>query len=963
MSSPAPSPVQDDSLVQDVTTRMVSSAPLAAGGLTTEGADAAASAATTYSITPGDSFHGNLSFNGDVDWVAIDFLADQEYTINLTGLAPSALGDPLLRILDDQGNEVAFADDIDFSANNLDALLIFTPSTAGSYFLEVSSGGASLNGLDTGQYAITVSTAGPAKPVFTVDEIAFQLTDGFWQNEGFARASFTGAMGSILDVDIRGLTATGQQLATWALEAWTTMTGLLFNTNIGAGTSVEITIDDDDIGAYATSVTSGSSIVSSTVNIATNWLTRFGTTFDSYSFQTYIHEIGHALGLGHAGNYNFNAEFGIDNLYLNDSWQTTVMSYFDQLDNSYVNASFAFAVTPMIADVRAMEVLYGIDPTLRSGNTTYGDNSTAGGTYDRISQGLANGTLTNPMALTIVDRGGIDTLDFRSDTQAQRIDLAAGGISDIYGLTGNLVIALDTVIERVLAGSGHDHVTGNAAANEIQGGAGNDTLLGGAGNDTLLGNGGDDVLFGGDGNDLLLGGPGNNSYDGGAGFDRVQLTDTAGSNVATAGWVGVERVNGNIGADTIDATGSAIGMVLAGVDGNDLLIGGSLADVLRGDNGNDTLQGGLGDDLILGGAGDDVLEGGAGRDVMQGGTGNDSYYGGDGNDLFFIGEAGDVVIDAGTGFDKALVSNAAGMNLAVGAWAGLERINGFTGADTIDATGNTAGITIAGGDGSDLLIGGSGNDVFFGGTGADSIFGGDGDDALISGDGDDVLVGGAGNDVMLGGAGNDSYDGGDGNDVFFIGDAGDVVIDGGTGFDRAFINNAAGLSIAVGGWAGVERVNGFTGADTIDATGNTAGITLGGGDGADLLIGGSGSDVFYGGAGNDTVNGAAGNDVLISGAGDDWLDGGAGDDFLKGGLGIDHFVFADGFGADVIDDFTDGVDLIDFAGHAGVGALGDLQIVQSGAHTIITLTAGGADRITLANFLATDLDANDFQFV
>jgi len=670
MSSPAPSPYQDDSLVQDVATRMVSSAPLAAGGLTTEGADAAASAATPYSITPGDSFHGSLSFDGDVDWVAIDFLADQEYTINLTGLAPSALGDPLLRILDDQGNEVAFADDIDIAFNNLDALLIFTPSVSGSYFLEVSSGGASLNGLDTGQYAIAVSTAGPAKPVFTVDEIAFQLTDGFWQNEGFARASFNGAMGSILDVDISGLTATGKQLATWALEAWTTMTGLLFNTNIGAGTSVEITIDDDDIGAYATSVTSGSSIVSSTVNIATNWLTRFGTTFDSFSFQTYIHEIGHALGLGHAGNYNFNAEFGIDNLYLNDSWQTTVMSYFDQLDNSYVNASFAFAVTPMIADVRAMEVLYGIDPNLRSGNTTYGDNSTAGGTYDRISQGLANGTLTNPMALTIVDRGGIDTLDFRSDTQAQRIDLAAGGISDIFGLTGNLVIALDTVIERVLAGSGHDHVTGNAAANEIQGGAGNDTIFGEDGADLLYGDAGFDTIDGGSGNDRLFGGLGNDLIFGGVGFDTL---DGGSGNDQLFGGLGIDQLFGGVGFDTLD--GGAGDDRLFGGLGLDRLFGGDGNDWLEGGGHNDWLSGGLGNDTLFGGFGFDRLEGLGGDDRLFGQLGDDQLFGGFGHDW----------LDGGAHNDRLL-----------------------------------------GAEGSDTLIGGSGNDTMTGGADADTFIFADG---------------------------------------------------------------------------------------------------------------------------------------------------------------------------------------------------------------------------------------------
>jgi hypothetical protein len=38
-------------------------------------------------------------------------------------------------------------------------------------------------------------------------------------------------------------------------------------------------------------------------------------TIDSYSFQTYVHEIGHALGLGHGGPYNGSASYGLDNLY------------------------------------------------------------------------------------------------------------------------------------------------------------------------------------------------------------------------------------------------------------------------------------------------------------------------------------------------------------------------------------------------------------------------------------------------------------------------------------------------------------------------------------------------------------------------------------------------------------------------------------------------------------------------
>jgi serralysin len=548
-------------------------------------------ASTTVTLAIGGSLNGAVNTARDRDWFAVDLVAGQRYSISLDGAAYGsyfALSDPYLRLRNASGSLVAQDDD---SGPGLNSLLTFTASATGRYYLDVGA----YNDSGSGGYRLAISGASgpapPSKPVYTLEQIADFLVDGFWGGSGH---HWDTSGDNIVSYNLTALTDEGQTLARAAFQTWANVTNLTFQEVTSGG---DILFDDNQSGAFARGTwDSLGGITSMQVNVSTWWLFDYGTSLDSYSFQTYVHEIGHALGLGHGGDYNGWATYGTDNHYQNDNWAYSIMSYFDQAEAGF--GTYRFVMGPSMADIVAMHSMYGANTTFNSGNSVYGRNATAGSLYD-----FANYSTTP--AFTIYDTGGSDTLDASGYGVNQTINLNPEAFSSIGGLINNISVARGVAIEGAVGGSGADSMLGHAGNNMLIGNSGADTLDGGAGNDSLDGGAGDDRLIGGAGTDII---------------DYSLVSSALSFNLSSGIAVG-----SGIGADTfLDIEGAAGGQGadnFLGEAGNNLFFGNAGADTLNGGTGSDSLHGGAGDDMLIADGFEDFLDGGAGNDiVLIGGT-------------------------------------------------------------------------------------------------------------------------------------------------------------------------------------------------------------------------------------------------------------------------------------------------------------------------------------------------------
>ena len=170
-------------------------------------------------------------------------------------------------------------------------------------------------------------------------------------------------------------------------------------------------------------------------------------------------------------------------------------------------------------------------------------------------------------------------------------------------------------------------------------------------------------------------------------------------------------------------------------------------------------------------------------------------------------------------------------------------------------------------------------------------------------------------------------------------------------FSEVFNNANSGVT-----YLGTKYADEFKGgADNNFIFGEAGNDSLRGNSGIDIIFGGDGNDSLYGESGNDNVfgddgydniYGGSGNDFLCGDNGNDLLDGGTGNDILIGDDGDDTYIFAKGYGEDIIYDAF-GLNTIRLKGITSK----DILVNGTGEYDAVIMIKGTNDRFIIKDFL------------